>query len=288
VNPEIERYLDEHGATYTPEALRKGLMDAGYDPAEVDAALQVWQTERTGSEPDAEGRRTFQRWALGLHGAALVAVFVLLVALKGTNAIGLALLGCAVLAVAMLIGWAISSLIGRALLPGGGVIVALSVPAISALLLAGTCFSLIYTSIGTPPRDGRVQLQIFAPRAFDGSGTALCYVNPGFAGIEVSSQSVGTFDGKTVIVYVSWYGNDPNTPAPASSTSVTINFDAFAEGQLPESFGVIFSSVLEVDAAQDALSGTIGFEGLAMEPTGEPGQPSAPETISGTISWTCE
>jgi hypothetical protein len=289
VNPEIKRYLDEHGATYTPEALRKGLLDAGYDPAEVDAALQAWRSERAGPQPDAEGRRTFSRWALWLHVAAVVAVFVLLVALKGTNAIGLALLGCAVLSVALLIGWAISSFIGRLLLPGTGAAVALIVPAISALALGGSCFALMSSAIGTPPREGRVDLQILAPRAFDGSATAFCYVNPGIAGVEVNSQPLGTFDGKSVIVYVSWYANDPNNPAPASSTSISIFFEARAEGQVPESFGVIFSTVLEVDVAPDALSGTIGFDGLASEPTGELGQPSTtPETISGSVSWNCE
>lgn len=286
MNPDIKRYLDQHGATYTPEALRKGLLDAGYDAADVDAALQTWQAE--GSQPEAEGRQTFQRWALGLHVAALVAVFVLLVALKGTNAIGLALLGCAVLAVAMLIGWAISSLIGRALLPGAGVIVALIVPAISALLLAGTCFALINASVGTPPRDGRVDLQILPPRAFDGSGSASCYGDPAIAGVEVNSQPLGTLDSKKVIVNVSWYGNDPNNPAPATSADVRIYFEGIGEGQVPESFGVIFSTVLDVDAASDDFSGTIAFEGLASEPTGEPGQPSTPEFISGSVTWNCE
>jgi len=286
VKPEIKRYLDEHGATYTRDALRASLIEAGHDSAAVDAALTEWEAERTGTSADPEQRRTFGRWAMGLHVAALLAVFVILVALKGTTAIGLALLGCAVLGVAMVIGWAISSLIGRALLLRAGVIAALVVPAVSALILGGTCFALLSASIGTPPRDGTVDLEVLAPRAFDGSGSASCYVGSG--SVQVNSQPLGTLDGKTVSVYLSWYGDDPNNPAPASSTSISLLLDATREGIIPESFGVIFSTRLEVDVAPDALTGTIRFEGLASEPTGAPGQPSTPEVISGSVNWTCE
>lgn len=288
MDPAIRRYLDEHGATYTRDALRQSLVDAGHDPAAVDAAIAGWEAGRTGAGPDAERGRTFRRWAIRLHVVALVAVFVLLVALKGIPAVGLALLGCAVLAVAMLIGWAISSLIGRALLPRAGLFVALVVPAISALLLAGTCFALLSPAIGTPPRDGTVDLQILAPRAFEGAGAASCYVSGGTVSVQVNSQRpLGTLDGKTVSVSVSWYGDDPNNPVPASSTSISVLLDATGEGEGLEGFGVIFSTRLEVDVAPDALTGTIGFDGLALEPSGAPGEPPSPEVISGSVSWNC-
>jgi hypothetical protein len=288
MNPEIKRYLDEHGATYTRDALRSSLIQAGHDPAAVDAALGEWEAARAGAGPDLEKRITFGRWAIGLHVAALVAVFVLLVVLKGTSAIGLALLGCAILGVALVIGWVISSMIGRALLPGAGVVVALIVPAISALLLGGTCFALLNAAVGTPPRQGTVQLHILAPRAFDGSGSASCFGDPAIPGVEVNSQVLGTLDSKDVTVSVSWYGNDPNNPAPATRAEVRIFLEGIGEGQVAESFGVIVSTVLDVDAASDDLSGTITFEGLASEPTGEPGQPTTPEFISGSVSWNCE
>jgi hypothetical protein len=292
VNPEIKRYLDEHGATYTPEALRKGLLDAGYDPTEVDSALQAWQAERAGTQPDAEGRRTFSRWALGLHVAAVVAVFVLLVALKGTSSIGLALLGCAVLSVALLIGWAISSFIGRLLLPGTGAVVALIVPAISALALGGSCFALISSAIGTPPRDGTVHLEILEPRAFEGDGSAFCYVASGGAGVEVNSQELGTLDGRTVSVSISWYGSDSNVPKPAGGTSMYVMLNTASPTGRPEFYTTNFSTRFEVDAAADSLSGTIRFEGLGPEPMEAPeGQtppPTTLEPISGLVSWACE
>ena len=288
MNPEIKRYLEEHGATYTPEALRKGLLDAGYDPAEVDAAIGGWQVGRAGFEAGGEDRRTFGRWAILLHLGAVVAVFLSIVALKGTTAIGLALLGCGVLAIALLIGWAISTLIGRALLPGTGVIVALLVPAISAFVLGGSCFALLASAISTPPREGTVDLEILAPRAFEGSGRAFCYIDGGSSGVNVNSEPLGRLDGKEVRVYLSRYGNDPNNPVPATSTDVSVFLEAIEEGQVPEGFGVIFSTTLEVEVAPDGLSGTIQFDGLASEPVEGPGEQPSPEVISGSVSWNCE
>ena len=284
---EIRRYLDEHGATYTRDALRASLIDAGHDAAAVDAALIEWEATRTGTGADPEKRRTFGRWAIGLHVAALVAVFILIVGLKGTTAVGVALLGCAVLGVALVIGGVVSSLIGRALLPGGGVILALVVPAISALLLGGTCFALLSSAIGTPPRQGTVHLEILAPRAFQGSGSASCYVGGGNTGVQVNSQPLGTLDGRTVSVSVGWYGDDPNNPAPGSRTDISIFLNATGEAEGPVFFSVIFSTKLRVDAAPDGLTGTMRFDGLAAVSKGAPGQPSTPEVISGSVSWDC-
>jgi hypothetical protein len=286
MDPAIRSYLDEHGATYTRDALRDSLIAAGHDAAAVDAALGEWEAERARGGADPEKGRTFGQWALRLHVAAVVAVFLLIMVLKGPTAIGLALLGCAVLAVALVIGWAISSLIGRALLPSAGVIVALIVPAISALILGGTCFGLLNSLIGTPPREGTLDLEILAPRAFDGSGDAFCYLGDG--SVQVNSQPLGTLDGRTVSVYLTWYRDDPNNPVPASSTSISLLLDATKEGVIPESFGVIFSTKLVVDVAPNTLRGIIRFEGLSSEPTGAPGEPSTPEAISGSVSWNCE
>jgi hypothetical protein len=283
MNPAIKRYLDEHGATYTPEALRKGLLDAGYDPAEVDAALAGWNpAESTG--PKVQAGRTFARGALWLHVAALVAVFLLLVALKGTAAFGTALLGCAVLGVALVIGWAISSLIGRALLPATGAMVALIVPALSAILLGGSCFALLASAIGTPPRQGTVELEIEAPRAFQGSGGANCYLGGGTIGVQVSSERLGTLDGMPVNVYVQWYGSGA---APATSTEVSVFLESKTEEGPGKSFGTIFSTTFDADVAPDSLTGTVHFDGLASEPSEVPGAQPSPEVMSGTVSWDC-
>jgi hypothetical protein len=106
-------------------------------------------------------------------------------------------------------------------------------------------------------------------------------------GVQLSSQPLGTLDGKTVTVYVQWYGDDPNNPQPASSTDVSILLESTTEGKEPESFNTIFSTQLEVDVPADALSGVIHFTGLASTPAEAPGAAPSPEVISGTVSWDC-
>jgi len=139
MRPEIETYLREHGARYTAEALRRELIAAGHDPEEVDAALR--ETEATRAPNVAETstlRSRFWRWAIALHVAALVvATLWLLLGHTRTDYVSIAVV---ILGFALLIGLAISGLIGRALL-GRGLAVALVVPLISALLLGGTCMS---------------------------------------------------------------------------------------------------------------------------------------------------
>lgn len=284
MNPAIKRYLDEHGATYTPEALRKGLLDAGYDPAEVDAALSGWNPSQSPG-PEAQARRTFRQAALWLHVGALLAVFVLLVTLKGTTAIGTALLGCAVLGVALVIGWAISSLIGRALLPATGAVVALIVPAISALLLGGSCFALLSSAIGTPPRDGTVHLEITEGLTFDGSGSALCYV--GNDGVQINTQDLGAIEGRNIVAFINWYpASDPATPAPVGGTQISIGLEQTSETQALRSWSMSPDTQVVVDASPDGLVGTAEFQDLAPEVENPTDQ--VPEPISGTVSWDCE
>ena len=142
MQPEIRRYLEEHGETYTTDALRDGLLGAGHDAAEVDAALREWREERQPAASE-EGRRTFGRWAIGLHAAAL-ALMALWIStrpegfLYGSGGIVLVVLGTA-----LLIGWAISRAIGRALLRSTALWVALIVPAVSAVLIGGSCFAMM-------------------------------------------------------------------------------------------------------------------------------------------------
>ena len=286
----IKRYLEEHGATYTPEALRRGLLDAGYDAVMVSAALKEWQAEQAAKRTDQGDQRTFSRWALRLHLAALVATFVVLLVLKGTPNLGLIILAAVVLGVTLIIGWAVSSFFGRMLLVRSGVGVALVLPTISALVLGGTCFALINASVREPPRPGTVNLTILAPLAFEGSGSADCYVGGGSIGVQMYSHDLGTHEGKAVSVYVSWYGTpDPALPTHASDASVSVLLEPPpADGELPESYSTIFSTQIKVDAAPDALSGTMQFEGLVAEPTGpSPAQPPL-EPISGSVTWACE
>lgn len=283
MNPEIDRYLDEHGATYTREALRKGLLEAGHDPVAIDAAIHEWQARRTGGS-GSDDRRTFRRWAILLHLGALVATLAGLVLLKGADAAGTILLGVAVLAVAMLIGWAISSMIGRALL-GSGTTIALIVPAISALALGGTCFALLNSTISAPPRDGTIDLEILAPLTFDGSGAADCYLGEG--NVQVRSQDLGTLDGRPVFAYITWYSEgDPGKPGPVGGTQISISLGPNSDTDRSQSWSMSPDTQLVVQASADGRIGTAEFEELA--PEDENLGDEVPEPISGSVTWTCE
>lgn len=142
MRPEIQEYLARHGREYTPEALRRGLVDAGHDPAEVDEALDEWRASSAEVAPDVP-IQTFSRWAFWLHAGAVAGMFVLVLAANGLDAFGLATLGALVLILFLLLGWMVSWWIGRALLPRTGLAVALIFPAASALLLGGTCVALL-------------------------------------------------------------------------------------------------------------------------------------------------
>jgi hypothetical protein len=140
MRPEIEAYLREHGARYTTEALRRQLIAAGYDPADVDTALRESEAARASSVAEIRSLRArFWRWAIGLHVAALLVATVWM--LLGQTSPGYVGLAALVLGFALFIGLWISGTIGRALV-GKGLAVALVVPLISALLLGGTCMSM--------------------------------------------------------------------------------------------------------------------------------------------------
>jgi hypothetical protein len=142
MKPEIERYLREYGDRYTTEALRRQLLDAGHGPVDVDNALREWEARKvTGRSPEAE-RRRYMWWAVGLHVLALVLIAIWLIP-TGAYAFGAAWTILIILAVLLLIGWGISSAIGRAMLPASGLVVALIVPAASALLIGGTCLGIL-------------------------------------------------------------------------------------------------------------------------------------------------
>ena len=167
----------------------------------------------------------------------------------------------------------ISSLIGRALLPRAGVIVALIVPAISALVLGGTCFALLNTAVGTPPARGLSSLEILAPQAFD---EIRCRIvlrgqrHPRGAGqLATAVGNARRQDRGRVGRLVRRRPEQPGQ-LPRRVRASPFSSTRREKGRDFESFGVIFSTKLEVDVAPDELTGTIRFDGLAAEPTGAP------------------
>lgn len=139
MRPEIEAYLRKNGASYTTKALRAQLTRAGYDAAEVDAALQETEAARAPQFAETRALRSRFWWsAIGLNLAGLVVATIW--AYQGSSA---AYAGAVpvVLGVIMLTGLLFSGLIGRALL-GRGLAVALLVPLIVTVVLTGTCMAM--------------------------------------------------------------------------------------------------------------------------------------------------
>jgi hypothetical protein len=286
MKPEIEAYLRQHGGKYTTKALRKQLLLAGHDEAEVDEALR--ETEATRAPQFAETRALrgrFWRWVLALHLAVLLvfAGLSLVIGSFATGSWGLLV----ILAVVLLIGVLISGLIGRGVLGGSGLAIAMVVPAISALLIGGSCLALGGSYLlQAPPKTGVMELHIDPPLSFDGSGPAHCQSFGSTTGFLVWADDVGTLDGKNVNVSL-----DASTRAQGQAAAVTnlsIGLNPQSGTDRPVYYSTIFSTRTELDASPDGFSGTLRFE--ALEPgVGEAAPGGAPglEPISGTITWTC-
>jgi hypothetical protein len=292
---EIRRYLDEHGGTYTPDALRSRLLEAGYDPAEVDAALGEWETERAQAAGGEDGRRSFGRWSLWIYAGALAAVFVLTVLLLESD-VGLALVGAVVLLFFLLIAWAVSGLLGRWVVPRVGWSVALLIPLIFALGLGGTCLAIMDGMTPPRPTSGTVELHIDPPMSFTGSGAAACFVELDGRSSSFSAENLGTLEGRSVAVFVdnfAFTSERAASPEPVTgpdSPSLSISFSPTSDTDRGFGYSTIFSTRLVFASSTDGRSGTITFEGLAPDSGGEPGseQPEIGNPISGTITWTCE
>lgn len=290
MRPEIEAYLREHGARYTTDALRRQLIHAGYDPAEIDVALRETEVGRGPQLAELHASRSrYWRSAFGLHLAALVLVSIWVFTRNYTYAP----IAAIILGLMLLLGLGISGLIGRAVLPRSGLSAALLVPVISAVGLSGVCLATIGgSSTQVPPRQGVMQLRIEPPLSFDGSGAAHCYLQQG--GFTVFATDLGTLDGRSVNVSLNTAG-DPAAQASAAgshrSVYLVVSLLPRAATGAETDYGKPGDATMELDAPSDGLSGTLSFEGLAAQ-LFEGAHPSpgdlAAEPISGTLSWTCE
>ena len=139
MRPEIESYLRDNGAKYTTKALRQQLIHAGHDPAEVDAALQETEAARKPQFAETRALRSrFWLWVWGLNIAGLIIATIW--AFQGRSATYAGAVPI-VLGFFLLVGLAISGLIGRSML-GRGMSVALIVPVIFTLILTGSCMAI--------------------------------------------------------------------------------------------------------------------------------------------------
>jgi hypothetical protein len=139
MKPEIEAYLRDNGAKYTTKALRAQLIGAGHDPTEVDASLQETEAARAPQFAETAAMRSrFWRWVWGINIAGLVVATIW--AFQGRSAMYANAVPI-VLGIVLLIGMFFSGLIGRSLL-ARGLGIALLVPVIFTLILAGTCMAM--------------------------------------------------------------------------------------------------------------------------------------------------
>ena len=296
MRPEIQSYLDEQGARYTPEALRQALLDAGHEPAEVDAALREWNARQAAdSETRANERRRFWVLTVGVHAAVLLAIGALSLAIGSFAALGGLAVG--ILALVLLGGVAVSGAVGRAVLRGNTLIIALVVPVVSAALIGGSCLafggSLLFQRPPPAPTSGTLELRILPPTEFLASGVATCQGYRDGLGFNVFVEDLGTLQGGRLQVWIDASGpSGPASPAPVSVSwdqySLTISSVPPGENAEPIEYATVPESRVQLRAASDGRSGTIDFQALQPVHGGEAGGPSGLEPISGTITWRCE
>ena len=283
----IHDYIREHRDRYTREAIRQQLLAAGYDAAQIDAAWAMVDAP----DPDATvGERFWGRFWLYLLGTNLATLLLvglltgLLGTLSGGGGLVLVILAI-VLAIGAVIAWAIvvatqPTQLGR----GTAMAIGAIIPLLVAFLIGGACYALIGASgVARPTLTGTIELNIEPPLAVDRSGVATCYGAVGQSGFSVYTDLGGGGEqGITLSIDV-----HPDTSGRLVP-SIYLTLLETPNDQQPASYSVTPASHLEVDAASDGLSGTLTFQDLTPEALGEPGGLPEAETISGSVTWSCE
>jgi hypothetical protein len=307
----IADFISANRGKYTREAIRQQLIDTGYSPEAIDATWAILDTPDP-DEAAVAGEGFWGRFFLFLIGLN-VAVFLLVALSTGMLSAGqgggFALAGVfgVALGIGALISWGIVAAVGPEKLgQTSATVIGGLVPILFALLIGGSCFALV-GSIGPPPpppRDGSIELEIDPPMGFTGSGAAFCQIQENGTGFSIYTPegSVGSINGRPVHVSVDSF-SDPSFPeggpapapvAPGGESVPNLYMYIFlgprSESDPPQEWFVSPDTQLDVDLAPDGLSGMVTFDGL--EPARFDEEPAAPgnelDTISGTVSWSCE
>ena len=286
MNPKIEDFLRENGAEYTTKALRGQLLKAGYEATEIDAALQETEAARAPQLAKTRALRS-QFWA-----TAWVVNFVVLIAVSALVSNNSPYAGATfiVLGIVMLLGLGISGTIGSAFLPGRGLLFALAVPVVLALIIGGTCFAMMQPSSGpgmepSTRYPGTMKLQIDAPLAFTGSGAATCETSQDV--FSVTANDLGSMGDLPVNVSINAMGS-PLVEASNGERKAVVNVGfhdkaagfAYAFGNQSMEDGLPMEST-------DGASGAITFQELQQFVIGA-SPLEGQDSISGTITWTCD
>jgi hypothetical protein len=295
MDPRIADFIRDNRQRYTREVIRQQLIDAGHDPAEIDATWAALDAP----DPDATaGEGFWGRFALFLVGLN-VAVFLLVFLATGmVNSFVLAVVFAVALSIGALIAWALVAATGPAQMGRTtAVVIGGVIPLVFALLIGGSCYALAGAIPPPPPpaASGVMELHINPPLSFDGSGRATCQPYSGGDGFSIYGESLGVIDGRMLTASFESFGTavEPDggpAPAPAPGANANINLYVYlqpsAEADPPRDWFVIPGTEVEIDPASDAFSGTVTFDGLGTPP--DAGVGDSDDVISGTLSWTCE
>lgn len=289
----IADYITANRHRYTREAIRQRLVDAGFDPTEIDATWAALDTP----DPDATaGPGFWGRFWLYLVGAN-VAVLLIVGLLTGMifrladGGFGLLVVLGIALVIGALIAWGVVA-VTRPTQLGRGTAIAIGaiIPLVIAFLIGGTCYALV-GALPPPRASGVMEVHIDPPVAFDGSGSASCLVSSDQRSFSIDAEALQSVDGDRT-ASVGFFGEGP---APASVTTLFITlYPSGAEAQ-PRGYTSGPGSKHELEMAPDGLSGTLIFQALPPDPAFDaPGGPAPTqgqagrEPISGTVTWSCE
>jgi hypothetical protein len=301
MDPRIADYIRANRRRYTREAIRQQLIEAGHEPAEIDA---TWAALDAPDADDVAGEGFWGRFWLFLVGINAAIFLIVVLATGMLNSLVLAVVLGVALVIGALIAWGIVAATGptqmgrtTAMVIGG------VIPLVFALLIGGSCYALV-GAIGPPPPpplSGVIELHIDPPLSFDASGPALCQIQEDGSGFSIYSQegSLGSIEGRPVHASVDSFSNvaPPEgagpTPAPDPGGEPEQLLNAYVsllprgESDPPREWYATPESRLELDTRPDRLSGTLTFEGLqSIEFDGQPGTDE--NSISGTMTWTCQ
>jgi hypothetical protein len=285
MDPRIADFIAKNQGKYTREAIRQQLIDAGHEPAAIDAtwaALYSPDPDETSVAGEGFWPRFFL-FLIGLNVAVFLFVALSTGMLENLGGGGGALAGvfAVALGIGALIAWGIVAAVGPARLGRttamviGGVI-----PIIFALLVGGSCYALA-SAIGPPPLPsvaGEMELEIVAPFTHQATATATCNPSRNDTGFSVYGESVGQIEGDPVFVAVDSYDMEPGNRITTITISVAGN-EANARD-----WSTTSETRIGADAAADGSSGTVTFEGLGP---GNLDPALGLEPISGTIRWSC-
>jgi len=298
MDPRIADFIRDNRRRYTREAIRQQLIEAGQDPAEIDATWAALDAP----DPDATaGEGFWGRFGLFLVGLNVAVFLLVFLATSMVNSFVLAVVLAVALSIGALMAWGLVAATGPAQMGRttamviGGVI-----PLVFALLVGGTCYALV-GAIGPPPpppHAGVMELEIDPPMSFSATGSASCQPYADGTGFSVYSQELGSIGGRPVSASVESFstgvvpeGAPTPIPVPGGESglglNVYISIMPRAESDQPQDWFVGPGTQLDIDAAAGGLSGTLTFEGLQgaeFDPEGG----AVEASISGTVTWTCE